>query len=145
MKTKLDQVKIIRFMIKSKLFTNEQITEASRWLGFSDTAYREKSLEDKLKDFLLDNKYWKKRAKRKVIEPLSGQSTPVSAPPRSFNREELWKLRERAAYFGNIKGTNPDWAKAYQELAYAANVLDAHLARSTVCECHITGVVEEKS
>ena len=43
--------------------TEEQITEICRWLGFADTAFRDKKAWDKLDDFLLQENYWLDRAK----------------------------------------------------------------------------------
>ncbi len=58
---KLNQVRFARKIIKSDLFTEEQITQICGWLGFNDTAFRDKSAKDKLKDYLLDEIYWIKR------------------------------------------------------------------------------------
>ena len=59
----MDKVWLARYCIKSGFFTEEQITELCKWLGFNDTAFRDKSSADKLKDFLLDYGYWLKRHK----------------------------------------------------------------------------------
>ena len=60
-KAKLKKVSFARKIIKSSLFNEDQITEICKWLGFSDTAFRDKKSENKLKDFLLSKKYWKTR------------------------------------------------------------------------------------
>lgn len=52
-----------------------------------------------------------------------------------FTREELIDLREKAIYFADgTGGQNASWTRAYQQLADAANYLDAMLARSVVRE-----------
>ena len=53
----LKQVILARKVIKSGLLTENEITSFCNWLGFSDTAFRDKSSKDKLKDFLLSPKY----------------------------------------------------------------------------------------
>jgi len=60
-KAKLKKVDFARETIKSNLFIEEQITEICNWLGFNDTGFRDKSSEGKLKDFLLNKKYWETR------------------------------------------------------------------------------------
>ena len=60
-KAKLKKVDFARETIKSNLFTQKQITEICDWLGFHDTAFRDKSSNGKLKDFLLDKTYWETR------------------------------------------------------------------------------------
>lgn len=57
----------------------------------------------------------------------------------AFEREELQEIRVRAAEHASIVGLNPLWKRAYEDLAFAASVLDAFVARST------TNVEEEKS
>jgi len=63
MENKIKKVSFARKVIESKLFNENQITEICKFLGFVDTAFRDKKSEDKLKDFLLSKKYWKKRLK----------------------------------------------------------------------------------
>ncbi len=53
-----------------------------------------------------------------------------------FEREELWRIEQRANKEASIV-VNPDWKRALEDLAYAANVVDAHIGRSSV------GVPEE--
>jgi hypothetical protein len=47
-----------------------------------------------------------------------------------FTREEAQVLESRALNQADL-ACNPDWVRAYSDLAYALNVLDAHMARST--------------
>ena len=50
-----------------------------------------------------------------------------------FTREELVELLDKAQE--NEKAAiSPDWKRAYQDLAHAASVLDAFMARRTVHE-----------
>jgi hypothetical protein len=49
----------------------------------------------------------------------------------TFTREELWNI-ERKCERALCDGMNPAWIKAYNELAHAACVLDAFIARSSV-------------
>jgi len=63
LKDKLRKVSFARETIKSNLFNEGQVTEICKWLGFDDTAFRDKKSEDKLKDFLLTREYWKKQIK----------------------------------------------------------------------------------
>ena len=50
---KIESIKLAIKIIKSGFFDEKQVTQICRWLGFSDTAFREKKSEDKLKDYLL--------------------------------------------------------------------------------------------
>lgn len=52
------RVEIVRKIIISKLFTEEQITSMCSWLGFNDTSFKSMTSNRKLKDFLLNKKYW---------------------------------------------------------------------------------------
>lgn len=52
------RVDIARRIIISKLFTEDQITLICNWLGFSDTSFKSMTSIRKLKDFLLNKKYW---------------------------------------------------------------------------------------
>lgn len=52
------RVDIAKKIIISKLFTEEQITSICNWLGFNDTSFRSMTSTRKLKDFLLNKKYW---------------------------------------------------------------------------------------
>jgi hypothetical protein len=49
----------------------------------------------------------------------------------AFERKELQEIITKAAEHASIKGLNPMWKRAYEDLAFAAAVLDAFLARST--------------
>ena len=49
---------------------------------------------------------------------------------KHIEREELWAIEQRARRLAEITA-NPHWKRAYQDLAYAANVVDAHIGRST--------------
>jgi len=53
--------------------------------------------------------------------------------PKEFTREELSKLEQRAFSLGLI-ARNSMWAKAYERLGDAANILDAFIARSEKTE-----------
>ena len=57
----LERVEFARKAIKSQLFSEEQITTICKFLGFDDTAFRDKSMKNKLNDFLLNKEYWIKR------------------------------------------------------------------------------------
>lgn len=48
-----------------------------------------------------------------------------------IEREQLWEL-QRSCERDVTPGMNLSWVKAYQELAHAACVLDAFIARSSV-------------
>lgn len=48
-----------------------------------------------------------------------------------FTRDELYNIEERARYMA-AGVTSEVWVQAYLDLAQAANVLDAFLARSTL-------------
>jgi hypothetical protein len=50
----------------------------------------------------------------------------------SFDREELQLLRKRARIMSCVPDTNTDWIRAFDDLASAADRLDAMLAR---CSC----------
>ncbi len=52
------KVDLVRKIILSKLFTEEQITSLCNWLGFNDTSFKSMTSNRKLKDFLLNKKYW---------------------------------------------------------------------------------------
>ena len=52
------RVDLARKIIISKLFTEEQITSICNWLGFTDTSFKSMTSNRKLKDFLLNKKYW---------------------------------------------------------------------------------------
>ena len=60
-KDRIKRVRLAKAIIKSDLFSETAITEMCIWLGFNDTAFRDRSSKNKLKDFLLDEKYWKGR------------------------------------------------------------------------------------
>ncbi len=49
-----------------------------------------------------------------------------------FKGKELRQIRDKAIKEANAKGTNPNWVRAYQQLADSANTLDAMIARCTV-------------
>lgn len=49
-----------------------------------------------------------------------------------FEREELQKIADRARTAIKVRGISAHWKRAYEELEYSANVLDAFLARSEV-------------
>ena len=49
---------------------------------------------------------------------------------KHIKREELWAIEQRALSLAKMP-LNPHWKRAYEDLAYAANVLDAHMGRST--------------
>jgi hypothetical protein len=53
---------------------------------------------------------------------------------KDFARDELTEISNRAKQFAEIKGLNPFWKYAYQNLAVAADHLDAMIARSTAVE-----------
>ena len=57
----LEKVEFAINVIESGLFTEEQITTICCFLGFMDTAFRDKLAKDKLNDYLLDKKYWIER------------------------------------------------------------------------------------
>ena len=48
-----------------------------------------------------------------------------------FEREELHRIESKARKQAGIT-PNPHWQRALEDLAYAANVLDAHIGRSSV-------------
>ena len=60
-KKKLEQVKLIKKVIKSRLLSDGQVTQFCQWLGFNDTSFRDKTQGQKLKDYLLDEQYWMSR------------------------------------------------------------------------------------
>ena len=69
---------------------------------------------------------------------------------KDFERDELHAISRRAR--GRVREVeNPNWIRAYEDLAHAANVLDAHIARSTIVVCETCnpplteGDVEEAS
>ena len=49
-----------------------------------------------------------------------------------MNRDELIILRERAEEMAKVEGLNPRWARAYLDLADAADRLDAMIKRTEV-------------
>ncbi len=53
---------------------------------------------------------------------------------KEFTRLELHDLSEKARAMAAIPGLNPFWAHAYWALAFAADHLDAMLARTTTPE-----------
>ena len=50
-----EKQKLVRNIIEAGFFTESQITKICGWLGFNDTAFRDKSSKDKLKDYLIDD------------------------------------------------------------------------------------------
>ena len=65
LQSKLARVKIARDIILSGFFNPAEIAVICDWLSFSDTAFRDKSPQEKLNDYLLDEEYWKKHLKEK--------------------------------------------------------------------------------
>jgi len=53
----------------------------------------------------------------------------------SFYREELQLIRERAISHSRVDGLNLSWKRAYEDLANAADHLDAMEARCEVTLC----------
>jgi len=53
---------------------------------------------------------------------------------KDFERDELHAITRRALDRSRDV-LNPNWIRAYEDLAHAANVLDAHIARSTIYNC----------
>jgi len=51
-----------------------------------------------------------------------------------FTREELIDIRYRAKKHSETNGLNPDWKRAYEQLAIAADHLDAMIARCIICD-----------
>ena len=49
-----------------------------------------------------------------------------------FESDELQKIRESAKENGKIPSLNPDWKRAYLDLAYSADRIDAMIARTKV-------------
>jgi len=49
-----------------------------------------------------------------------------------FTREELIDIETRAIKQSKVGYIDPQWKRAYEELAYAANVLDAFMGRSEI-------------
>jgi len=62
--------------------------------------------------------------------------------PVDFTREELWQLADRA-HARASEVANPHWQRAYSDLEYACNVLDAHLARSSVAMAEVLSTIKE--
>ncbi len=58
----LANVREARRIIESGGYDEKTVTELCGKLGFSDTAFRDKTSEQKMGDFLLDEKYWIDRA-----------------------------------------------------------------------------------
>lgn len=50
----------------------------------------------------------------------------------AFNRKELIKIRNRAEKVAKTEGLNTSWQRAYNDLAKAADHLDAMIARCSV-------------
>ena len=48
----------------------------------------------------------------------------------SFEREELWAIRGKALDQSKIEGLNSQWKRCYENLADAADYLDAMIART---------------
>ena len=69
LKNKLERVSLARTIIQSGFFTSEEITLICRWLGFNDTAFRDKTSEQKLLDYLLDFEYYTNPKYTATIEP----------------------------------------------------------------------------
>ena len=67
----LERVREARRIIKSGLFTDEEITKICQWLGFCDTAFRDKTQTQKLGDYLLDISYWKNKKERRKEKVMS--------------------------------------------------------------------------
>ncbi len=47
-----------------------------------------------------------------------------------FTRKELSKIGSKAILLADVKGTNPQWVRAYVQLADAVDRLDAMIART---------------
>jgi hypothetical protein len=47
-----------------------------------------------------------------------------------YTREELWEIRGRANFLAGPGVSTSEWTKALQDLAYAADRLDAMVART---------------
>jgi len=58
------------------------------------------------------------------------QAKPLEQP-KWWTREEVWQMEQRALDLADSV-FNPHWKRAYEDLAYALNVLDAHMARSSI-------------
>lgn len=54
----LSKVEFAKNTINSGFFSEDQVTRICVELGFSDTAFRDKTMRGKLKDFLLDREHW---------------------------------------------------------------------------------------
>ena len=50
-----------------------------------------------------------------------------------FVREELWRIEQKARKNAQIVA-NPNWKRAYEDLAHAANMVDACMGRATIKE-----------
>ena len=55
------KVRLAKRIIHSGFFHVEEITVICSWLGFTDTAFRDKTPKQKLNDYLLDENYWLKK------------------------------------------------------------------------------------
>jgi len=62
----LRRVRLARGVIEPNVFKEDFITDICSELGFNDTAFRDKSAEEKLEDFLLDEDYWLKKSKKNL-------------------------------------------------------------------------------
>lgn len=49
---------------------------------------------------------------------------------KPFSREELQDIRDRAQKFSETAGLVPSWRKAWEELAHAADAMDAIIQRA---------------
>lgn len=64
-------------------------------------------------------------------EMCSDATPDPDETPLPFRRKELWPIVTRAEELSRLV-PNPRWKRAYADLAQAASVVDAFLARSTV-------------
>jgi len=62
-------------------------------------------------------------------QPEVGTRPVQGDRPEDFRRLELWDIKDKAEWFGSNPLINDGLRRAYLDLAYAANVLDAFLAR----------------
>ena len=49
---RLENIRVARSIIRLGAFTEDQVTTIYNWLGFSDTAFRDKKSQDKLDDHI---------------------------------------------------------------------------------------------
>ena len=54
----LRKVEFARDTINSGFFSEEQVTRICVDIGFNDTAFRDKTMQGKLNDYLLDKEHW---------------------------------------------------------------------------------------